>query len=63
MTLDRIPKSLHSDVIANYWMMLRELEVQADNENDPILKISVQGHYALWNKMTGDNKQPRWMKT
>lgn len=60
MQLENIKKSLQPDVIASYWGMLRELEVIADNENNPLLKVTVEGYYRLWNSVTNDNKQPRW---
>lgn len=58
--LNPIPKKMHADVISSYWIMLRELESKAEDGNDQILMVQVEGFYRLWNKMTGDNKLPRW---
>ena len=57
-----IPKKMHADVIGSYWIMLRELESKAEDANDRILMIQVEGFYRQWNEMTGDNKSPRWNK-
>jgi hypothetical protein len=58
--LNNIPKSMHVAVIGSYWTMLRELESQADNESDPVLKHMVAGYYRQWNEMCEDNKEPIW---
>lgn len=58
--LNPIPKKMQADVISSYWTMLRELESKAEDSNDRILMVQVEGFYRLWNKMTGDNKSPRW---
>ena len=61
MQLDTIAKPHQADVIASFWAMMRELESQADNEKDAVLHVQVEGYYRLWNRMTGDNKQPIWL--
>lgn len=58
--MNKIPDAMHEAVIGSYWAMMRELEVQADNENDPILKHMVAGYYRQWNRMCDDNKEPVW---
>lgn len=49
-------------VMHNYWMMMRECERYADNENDNMLKRWVEGYYRKWNDMQKheSNLQPRW---
>lgn len=37
-----------------------EAEQNADNENNPITKHIVEEYYKLWNRITGQNHQPRW---
>lgn len=62
MQLETIAPELHKDVIASFWMMLGELESQANSDRDPILQVQVEGWYRQWNTMTGDNKHPRWSR-
>ena len=62
MQLENIPKHLHSSVIGAYWTMLGLLEVQANNENNALMKYDVEAFYRLWNKMTGDDKKAVWNK-
>ncbi len=40
---------------------MTELETQANNTDDGVLKHQVEGWYRQWNRMTGDNKSPRWV--
>ncbi len=61
MQLETIAPSLQKDVIASFWTMLRELESKADDNDDPILKLWVEGWYRQWNAMTSDDKEPRWL--
>jgi len=58
--LEQIPRSMHKDVISSYWIMMSELMTQADNENDEVLKVLVEGFFRQWNRMTGDDKKPIW---
>lgn len=32
----------------------------ADNNDDTVLKVQVEGWYKQWNRMTGDDKEPNW---
>ena len=61
MQLDTIAKALQPDIIHSFWTMLSELESQADNTGDAVLHVQVEAWYRQWNRMTGDNKQPRWL--
>jgi hypothetical protein len=58
--LHKIKRSMHKDVIDSFWTMLQELETQANNEDDRLLKHQVEGWYRQWNRMTGDTKTARW---
>lgn len=58
--LHKIKQSMHKDVIDSFWTMLQELETQANNEDDRLLKHQVEGWYRQWNRMTGDTKTARW---
>ena len=62
MQLETIAKKHHADIIASFWQMMREHEGTAENNNDPVLKHLVGGWYRQWNAMTGDNKEPRFIK-
>ena len=61
MQTDTISKNLQQDVIASFWMMMQELRTHAENMNDPILKMQVEGWYRQWNEITGDTKVPDWV--
>lgn len=52
-----IPKEEHDNVMSCFWMMMRELEEQAENYFD---RHMVNGYYDLWNRVTGEDKKPRW---
>lgn len=58
LNLDSIPAKMHKDVIGSYWIMLRELESTAENNNDRFLMHQVEGFYRQWNEMTGDLSRP-----
>lgn len=62
MQLKKIPKEEHSNVIAVYWMMMRQLEEDARSSGSAFDKLQVEGFYMLWNRITGDNKVPHWMQ-
>ncbi len=57
----KIPKSEQDVVMGAFWFMLRECEERAFDENDIILKNFVEGHYDIWNRVTGGNLKPRWV--
>ena len=61
MQLETIAPSEQADMIASFWQMMRELESQADCDNDNVLKHMVVGYYKQWNRVTGDNKSPIWV--
>lgn len=45
-----------------YWMMLRECESKADDDNDPVLRHQVEGFYRLWNRVQGSSLWPIWVE-
>lgn len=49
------------DLMGSFWTMLKELESHTDS-NDVLLKRWVEGWHGQWNRLTGDNTQPRWKK-
>ena len=49
------------NLVSSFWSMLRECESQADNDNDPVLKVQVEGYYRQWNACTGSEHSPRWI--
>lgn len=52
-----IPKEEHDNVMSSFWMMMRELEEKAESQFD---RHFVNGYYELWNRVTGEDKKPRW---
>jgi hypothetical protein len=56
-----IPKKDQADVLAVFWAMMREQEEQAYDNGSPLDRHLVESSYRLWNRVTGDNHQPRWM--
>ncbi len=62
LELHKIKRSMHHDIISSFWTMLRECEEKAINEGSAVLKVQVEGWYRQWNRMTGDNKKPQWLK-
>ena len=59
MQLTTIAKEEQADMISSFWSMLRELEEHAENNLD---KHFVECYYRQWNRVTGDNKKPRWLE-
>ena len=59
LNLESIPQNEQKNVISVYWQMLKSLEMTAD---DTLSKHDVEAYYRLWNRMTGDNKSPNWIK-
>ena len=57
MQLETIAQEMHKDVIASFWMMMCMIEADAE---DALTRCQVEGFYRQWNKMTGDDKVPRW---
>lgn len=58
--MNKIPDAMHKDIIGSFWIMLRELEVIADNNDDKLMKFLVAVYYRQWNEMCEDNKEPVW---
>ena len=61
LELNKIKRSMHADVIASFWLMMQTVETLADNADDVTLKAQVEGFFKQWNRMTGDDKKPRWV--
>lgn len=61
LELSKIKRSMHADVIASFWLMMQTVETLADNADDVTLKAQVEGFFKQWNRMTGDDKKPRWV--
>ena len=59
MQIATIAKEEQANMISSFWSMLRELESHAENNLD---KHFVEGYYRQWNRVTGDNKKPRWLE-
>lgn len=60
LELNTIKRSMQPDVISSFWTMLQELRGKANDDDDRVLKVQVEGWYRQWNSMTGDNKTPEW---
>lgn len=60
MQTETINTDIQQQIIADYWIMLRELESQAENDNSKMLKLTVEHCYNNWNKMTGSSMLPIW---
>jgi hypothetical protein len=50
------------DALASFWTMLQECESKADDSGSALLKNWVSQWYEQWNRMTGDDKKPRWAR-
>ena len=59
---EMIASRLQAGALAAFWNMIGECEVPADSNCDRLLQFQVEGWYKLWNEMTGDQHQPRWIK-
>jgi len=62
MNLDNIPKSEQKDFLASFWTMLKECDEKADDNADPVLRHWVSCWFQQWNKITGQNHAPSWVK-
>ena len=51
-----------ANVMESFWVMLRTCELQADDENDPLLKHRVEGLCNLWNSLTGHDHKLAWIR-
>lgn len=62
--LKHIPENEQEGVLGTFWAMLKELEsIAHSNEKDVILRHEVTAYYKQWNRITGDNKSPRWERS
>lgn len=59
--LTTIPKNEQENILSGFWDLLGEVEQNADNENSPVTKHMVEEYYKLWNRVTGQNHEPRWI--
>lgn len=50
------------DVMHCYWVMMKECESKAMNDNDLVLKHQVEGFFRLWNRVNETDHAPRWVK-
>jgi hypothetical protein len=57
--LETIKKSEQPGMISSFWSMLQELESRAENALD---KHLVESYYSQWNRITGSEQSPRWVK-
>ena len=55
-----IPKKEQENVMAAFWMMLREAEERAYESKNRLDRHLVTQHYALWNRVTGSDLKPKW---
>ena len=46
----------------SFWTMMKNLEIVADNENDPVMKNMVEGFFRQWNRIADDTSTPIWDK-
>lgn len=60
MQLTSIPSDEQEGALCSFWTMLQECEAKAADNNDPVLKRWVEQWYGQWNRITQDNKSPRW---
>lgn len=60
MQITNIAEHEQEDMITSFWMMLRECEAHAIDNNDPMLRYWVEGWYRQWNRVTNDNKKAPW---
>lgn len=57
-----IKPTKQQDIMDSFWTMMKECETNADNDEDRVLKIQVEGWYRQYNTVTGFDLKPRWMK-
>ena len=58
----KIPEDRMDDVMSTLWRLMGSAETHADNTNNSVDKLMVQGSYHLWNDITGDTKKPIWVR-
>ena len=63
INLETIPENEQANMIASFWTMLQNVEGNAIDQNCPLTKHWVKQWYEQWNRVTGDNKKPRWERT
>lgn len=57
----KIPKKNQHDVMCSFWTMLKECESNADDTNDTLGKLWVEGWFKQWNTITGYDHVPIWI--
>ncbi len=62
INLTSIPKDEQENILSGFWVLLTETEQNADNENNPVTKHIVEEYYKLWNRITGQNHEPIWIR-
>lgn len=62
VNLTDIPKDEREGMISSFWQMLQECEQIADQNDDRVLKHFVNEWYVQWNRITGSNNKPGWIK-
>ncbi len=60
VNLETIPEEEQRDFLATFWVLLGECEALADNSKDAYLERQVEGAFKQWNRVTGQNHEPRW---
>lgn len=58
----KISKKDQHGVMESFWTMMKNLEIVADNENDPVMKNMVEGFFRQWNRIADDTSTPIWDK-
>lgn len=57
-----IKESDQGGVLSSFWMMLQELDVQAECSGSALLRHQVAQWYGQWNQITGDSQKPRHLR-
>ena len=60
--MKRLTPQQQQNLVDSHWTMMMELESQAFSDDDRVLKVQVEGWFRQWNELTGENRQPRWVK-
>lgn len=60
--MKRLTPQQQQNLVDSHWTMMMELESQAFSNDDRVLMVQVEGWFRQWNELTGDNRQPRWVK-
>lgn len=57
-----LSKEDQSSLLGGFWVLLGEAESKAHCNDDRLLKVWVEQYYGMWNRLTGDNAVPRWLR-